>query len=169
MNKKITYSEWFFVLSCLGLLLLLIVNAHLSQREPAKIVSEAIASEKIDIKVEGAVQRAGIYRLEKGATVGEILNIAGITKEADLSRLKMKAEIKSNAFFVPYLPLISVQIKGYVKNPGTFLVRKKSRVCDLADKIEILKDGDGKILSKKSFLKDGDVIEIPRKKLKKER
>lgn len=162
-KKKVTHSEWLFLLSIVGLLVWLSLNSYLTQDSSQKVVEKAILQDKMVVYIDGAIDKPGRYEIQRGTTLKELLDKALVKKESDLSHLQLKDEVQSNTIYIPYQRKIMVHIRGWVKQPLDLLVYRKSKICDLIDKIELLPNADNKILSKKRYLKDGETIFISHK------
>ena len=61
--------------------------------ESGSVKTEAIVEEKelIYVHITGAVQKAGVYAVEKGQRIEDVLLLAGITEEADIEALNRAA------------------------------------------------------------------------------
>ena len=61
--------------------------------ESGSVKTEAIVEEKelIYVHITGAVQKAGVYVVEKGQRIEDVLLLAGVTEEADIEALNRAA------------------------------------------------------------------------------
>lgn len=85
---------------------------------------------RIAVAVTGAVRRPGLYRLEAGARVGELVEVAGGAKsDADLTRIALPARlIDGTTLTVPYKTDASRETRtGFALNPPQYLAGSSSR------------------------------------------
>lgn len=71
--------------------------------ESSSINEEIIEEQEIIIHVTGAVKNQGIVRLQEGARISDVIDIAGgITNEADLSKINLAYEVEDGQkIYVP--------------------------------------------------------------------
>jgi hypothetical protein len=143
--------------------------------EQKQIPTPVIESEPkvtvLQVKIDGCVEKPGLYRLPLHATLGDLLEQAHPLPNADLSHLKEWRKLREGQTIqIPERHWITIQILGAVQQPGSLKILSGTRCCELADQLQISQEGDLKALRKKRrFLKEGDIIEIPFKKVKKKK
>jgi hypothetical protein len=159
--------EWLAVMLIIGLLAFLTAISWVNQKYPSTIETGAphfIASQELDITVQGAVEHPGRHIVKKGTTVREALALVGVLPEADLRRLKLDAKVRRNQVIkVPKMAMITVMLEGAVAQPGPVLVPRGSQLMDLIDKVALQETADVDKLRKKRRLKDGEIIVVPTK------
>lgn len=115
-----------------------------------------------DVLIQGAVERPGIYHLESEMKMKDLLAIAEVRQEADLRRLKLDAMVKKGRVVrVPVRMMITVHLKGAVKQEGALRIPKGSKMEDLLELAEFDEDADLKVVRKKRRLKDDEEIIVP--------
>lgn len=174
-----------YVILILGLLGLLYLNydnwfgeTETNVEEYAEILvssetTEASETERVIVEIKGAVRYPGIYEVEEGLRVGEVILIAGgLTEDADISSINQATKISdemsinipsltttSETVYDTSLVRIVVEIKGEVEHPGVYTVYKNTRVYDLIDLAGGLTDNaDTTEVDLAKILLDGETI-----------
>lgn len=75
------------------------------EQDKIEIIENKVSG-KIKVDVEGAVEKPGIYEVESGSRVGEVLELAGLSGEADTKWIEMylnRAEVVKDGMkiFIP--------------------------------------------------------------------
>ncbi|MBA3957533.1 MAG: SLBB domain-containing protein [Parachlamydiaceae bacterium] len=166
-QPRLPTHEWITVLVILFLLatltgVVLASSNSIGTRELG--TPHYIVDREIEVFIEGAVEKPGAYKIERGACVSDLLALASIAPDADTRKLKLDKKLrKGQVIKIPHRPMITVHVEGAVKTPGAILVPKGSVVSDLASRLDLLEEADGKSLRRKRRLKDGEVIKIKTK------
>jgi competence protein ComEA len=175
------------VIVVIGVLALLIYNfSDIGKTEKSPIeYSETLlttttttiieSTDNIMVDIKGEVNYPGLYKVEEGLRLGEIINIAGgATALADLSNINLALRLvdemnitiprKVETVATPYdVVKIKVEIKGEVTHPGVYILFKNSRVSDLIELAGGLKTtADTEIVQQAKILSDGETIFIPK-------
>lgn len=120
------------------------------------------ASGGFTILIQGAVDYPGMYHIDSPMTLGELLTLAGVQRDADLRRFRLSTLIKKGRTIrVPLRQMIQVHLRGAVNGEPTLTVPKGTKVEDLLSLADFRTDADIKILKKKRHLKADEVITIP--------
>lgn len=98
-SPRMHLHEWIAVVMLSGLIFVLAgisfysgTNVHFPNVEnPHHLVSP-----EIDVFIEGEVQHPGRHRVKRGALVGDLLNLAIPTSEAETSQLKLDKKLRKN-------------------------------------------------------------------------
>ncbi len=157
--------EWcVIILFCVILLILAGFALGNQKRLPPSLPSEPVLT-TLQVKIMGQVAKPGVYRLPLKATVKELLEQAQPLSSADLSQVKERRQLRDGqTIHIPERHWITIEITGAVQQPGPLTVLSGTRYCELADQLEVLPEAELKFLrKKKSFLKEGAVIEVPLK------
>ncbi|MGA8164252.1 MAG: SLBB domain-containing protein [Waddliaceae bacterium] len=74
---------------------LTVLNLYLRETELPRKTGDAheMGISLIEVTVKGAVKHPGVYQVEKGALVEEVLAVADPLDDADLKRMKMESKI----------------------------------------------------------------------------
>lgn len=170
MPSKLPIHEWCIILLFCMILLLLAGFAIAGRKYvPAPAVA-AIApkNETIQVKIEGEVANPGTYQLSSKTTLKEFIEQAQPLPTADLSQLNWRRKLRDGQMIrIPERRWITIQVAGAVQNPGSLKILSGTRMHEIADQLEPLPEADLKSIQKrKSYIKEGDIIEIPQKKVK---
>lgn len=98
MQEKLPPGEWLIIIAIVAVMLLLTGVSMLSDRRMTAFVADSphhLISQDIDVFVEGAVERSGAFKIQRGATVEDIMALAKPLPEANLSKLKMKSKLRN--------------------------------------------------------------------------
>lgn len=174
MPIKLALHEWYIVLIFCFILLALAGFALVRPKPTLPPVPLPPVSEEmtvLQIKIEGQVAKPGLYRLPLHATMKELLEQAEPLASADLSQLNWRRRLRNGqTIHIPERRLMTIHIVGAVEQPGPLEILSGTRYCDLADELPALPDADLKaILKKKSFVQEGECIEVPYQKKRKKR
>lgn len=157
--------EWIAISCLIGILIAVIVITQLSSVRGVS-VSDQECAEKGDIEViiKGAVAYQGVYRIPYQTPMQVALKAAQPLPQADLRRFKKdKSLMRGNVIHIPERQMVRVTVEGAVVSPGEILVPKGTRVADLENYIALTEQADKKVLQKKRFLKDREIVHIPMK------
>jgi protein involved in polysaccharide export with SLBB domain len=171
MSAKLPIHEWCIIL-LFCLILLVLAGFAFNRPKPAFATilpsSEPIAT-ILEVRIEGHVAKPGLYRLPLNAKLKDLLEQAQPLSSADLSQLNWRRKLRNGqTLHVPERRLITIQLAGAVCQPGPLLILSGTRCCELADQLQVLPEADlSAMRKKKRFLQEGDHIEIPVKRKKK--
>ena len=98
MKKKIIIGI------CLVALIIIGVFINLSKKTPAKVESDAdsviITDAKIVCQIKGEVMRPGVYSLNKGARLQDLVNAAGgFTNDANVNSINLVSVLQDNSCY----------------------------------------------------------------------
>lgn len=168
---RLPVHEWAAVVIIMGLLLGItaIVWWHGDSSIPTQVgPPHYIVDQEIEVYVEGAVEKPGPMLVKRGERLSEVLEKAVLMPDSDLRRLKLMKKVRSGQVIkVPHRPMISVMIEGAVETPGPVTLPKGSSVSDLIPLIKFQEGAQTEKLQRKRRLKDGEVITVELKELKK--
>ena len=173
MAPKLPFHEWCIILLFCMILLLLggfaLAGRKYVPAPPARIEAQKdTVKTAIRIKVEGEVANAETFEVPSKTTLKELLEKAQPLPTADLSQLNWRRKLRDGQTIkIPERRWITIQIEGAVQNPGPLKILSGTRMLEIADQLEPLPEADLKSIQKRrSFLKEGDTVEIPLKKVK---
>lgn len=167
-NPALKIHEWLAVIVLIAILGALSMMAYITKGDigdrDRSLPAFLSKSGKIEILIEGAVAHPGIYYLPSSIAMKDVLMLAQPTPHADLRRFNLKASIKKGRMIkVPLRAMITVHLKGAIKNPGGVSILKGTRLMDLEPLIQFEENADRKSLNKKRKLKEGEIIIIQEK------
>ena len=158
-------AEWMAVLAIiffLATLTICIILAPQQESTYATTTPHYLVDQQIEVSVEGAVERAGIYISTRGTRLGEFLEKISLKPEADLKRLKLDSKLRAGQKIkIPQIKTITIKLSGAVDQPGLLVVPKGTRMQDLLEKVSFQKDADLSLLRRRRLLKEGENIYIP--------
>lgn len=170
MPPRLPVHEWLIVsLLIISLLLLSFVTLFWKKDSPP-VTQEQIelTNERIEVTVQGAVERPGMYELNKGCRLKELWKLCFPFSEADLRRFKPNSLLRDGQTIkVPLKEYIIVHLTGAVASTGPLRVLKGTALKELKHLSEFLPEADLEKLDKSRRLKDQETIHIPYKKKKK--
>lgn len=169
MTSKLPFNEWCIILLFCLILLALSVFAFMERKiVPAPRPSELQAT-VLEVKIEGEVANPGLYQLPLKSTLKELLEKAQPLPTADLSQVSGRRRLRDGQTIrIPERQWITIQIAGMVPQPGPMKILSGTRMHELAAELQVLPEADMKALKKrKSFLKEGEIVDVPAKKPKK--
>lgn len=98
--------EWLAVVVVISLSLAITFLTHFSNSDPLTATRDPphhVISQKIEIYIEGAVDRPGRYAVARGAHVEEALKEVELLPEADITKLKLHSKVRRGQHIrVPY-------------------------------------------------------------------
>lgn len=168
-TSKLPFHEWCIILLFCLILLALSAFALMGRRTiPLPKPVEPKAS-VLEVKIEGEVAHPGLYQLPLKSTLKELLAQAEPLPTADLSKLSLRKRLHDGQTVkIPEKKWITIQLAGLVQQPGPMKIMSGTRIQELVGELQLLPEADVKALSKrKSFLFEGDTIDVPAKKAKK--
>lgn len=98
MQEKLPPGEWLIIIAVIIAMFVLTGVSFLSDRRMAALAVDSphhLVSQEIEVFVEGAVKHSGVFKMQRGATVEEVLSIAKPQPEANLKKLKMKSKLRN--------------------------------------------------------------------------
>lgn len=117
---------------------------------------------QVQVMVAGVVRHPGSYWVDKGSTLGELLDRVKPHEHADLRRFNREQVIRQpKKWQIQALPMIAVFVSGAVQREGVYQVRKGTRLCDFVQQLDLDLVAETKSLQKKRKLKEGEEIFIP--------
>jgi hypothetical protein len=122
---------------------------------------EELPVNDVSVRIEGCVNRPGIYEIPQGATLHYALRKARPKVLADLSGIPVdELVLESRVVTVPQRQEIRVKIHGGVRNGGEFVLPAGTRFFELKEILD-LEEGVGRLfLKSRRTLKDGEEIFI---------
>lgn len=179
MSLKLPLYEWCIILLFCAILLMLagfvaLGRIHSKTLVPINLaesqihLSSELQETMIDVKIDGQVAKPGPYHIRIGTSLKELVEQAQPLTTADLSQLKWRKKLRDGQHIhVPERIWIMIQIEGAVRQPGKMKILSGTRLCELADQLQVLPEADLKSIStKKRFLHEGDVVKVALKKVK---
>ncbi|MCB1111385.1 MAG: SLBB domain-containing protein [Chlamydiales bacterium] len=119
----------------------------------------------IEVRVGGAVEHPGLFKMQTGAKYEDLLALAGTTDHADLRKIKKNRKLKhGRSYQVKARPQTTIYLEGAVKTPGPYQVYADLKLNELVDKNWYSDDADLTVIQKKRRVKAGEVIRIPQKR-----
>lgn len=154
--------EWIVVGSFLLLLAVLTYTTHkeknyycLNQGTPSEFVNY------VNVYIHGAVDSPGLYKVKKGTTIKEALNLAKPSSYANIEALNVEKKVRNGlSIKVPGIDYITVWVIGAHDYSGMLVVPKRTTLDDLMwlfNKAEV-RCGAG--TKRKKWLKDGEFVHI---------
>ncbi|HCL57677.1 MAG TPA: hypothetical protein DHW82_11810 [Spirochaetia bacterium] len=110
--------------------------------------------EKISVKIQGAVKNPGVYEIEKGKRLYDLIKLASGFREGANQEIKNYYLKNGQEFTIKYRSIIFVEILGEVKKPGKYKMYQKDQVYDLINKAGGI-TSFGIMPEKNYYLKDG--------------
>lgn len=168
MTTKLPVHEWCIIL--LFCLILLVLAGFAFGRSKPVIDTTMLAPPPpitaLQVKIEGQVAHPGSYQLPLHATLKQLLEQAQPLPSADLSQLNWRRKLRDGqTLHIPERRLMTINVAGAVQQPGPLQILSGTRCCELVDQLQVLPEADLTALRKKrSFLQEGDLIEVPIKK-----
>jgi NADH:ubiquinone oxidoreductase subunit F (NADH-binding) len=167
-QPRISNGEWMVVA---GLVILMGVitytsHSHWLTSQPVKYdTPHYLDSTEISVRIEGAVKSPGIYKVHKGATVGDIVQLAGAADNADLKRMVVERKVREGQTIkVLAKEYITIYLKGAVKLPGATIVPKGTTMQELIERFEWPNEADLEALKQGKRRKDGQIVKVGYKK-----
>lgn len=170
MENKLPVHEWLIVVLLIAVLASIISITSFKSRFSSSSTQSVhyILSPTIQVHVEGAVQRPGVFTLNRGSRLQDVLELAGPLPEANIKSLK-RNKVLQDGQVVTISPkkMITIFLEGLVESPGPVEVLEGTQVQDLLQQITFLPQADLKALKKKRQLKDQEMIYVTSKVSKK--
>ncbi|MDR3624040.1 MAG: hypothetical protein P4L16_02735 [Chlamydiales bacterium] len=99
-EKQLGFRDWYFV-AFIGSILLVVfgLSFHSSYGSDYTLeeeIHELKPKKIIEITVKGAVKFPGVYKVQEGVLLQEVLENAKLLEAADIRRLKLSSAIKKN-------------------------------------------------------------------------
>jgi hypothetical protein len=166
-TPKLLTHEWITVLSLLGFLLLLtLIVTFFSSSSHDTLNPHYLVDQKIEVYIEGAVEKPGVYQVDRGTPLKAILEEAKPLKEAYLKKINLEKKLKKKwqVISIPKSEMITVYIQGAVENVGPITLPKGSTFQDLEAYVQFKESADRDILKRKRKLKASETITFPAKK-----
>jgi len=167
VNEKISWlkaHEWLAIALTIGVILGLACLTSLYGREPYGKSETVFPSKsyRFDVLIKGAVAYPGLYRFPNEIQMKDLLDLAGVTQNADLRRFKLNAVIKKNRIVnIPVRETIIVHFQGTGTKIDSLKIPKGTKVEDLIAMGSFTEDADLTQLRKKRKLKDNEIFTIP--------
>ncbi len=161
--------EWIIVILYCGVLaaITLVTQICVPAQKPLSGGYHVLKSSEIEVSIEGAVKRPGIYILDRTSLVKNLLALAVVTNEADLSKVNLNSKLRQGRHLkIPKKERVTVRIEGEVEDPVTLTAEKGIKVKDLVAHVNFTERAESKVLLKKRIVKDGETITVPAKKSK---
>lgn len=100
MKTSLCLREWITIASLFGLIATLSAISLSHSGEVKKVLKVAVLEKRaqvdIEIEIEGAVKKPGVYKCTPGSTIAQILKEAGLDKTADRSAIDKKRILYSS-------------------------------------------------------------------------
>ena len=130
-----------------------------------EVLGDESVPRTVAIKVVGAVAKPGIYHVEAGTSIGQLLEQVEPTAEANLRRLNQEAPLtRSRTLKIKAQEMIAIVVDGAAVTTGIVQVPKGTRLADWAAQADLDADADRTALTSRRYLKNGERIVVPRKK-----
>lgn len=170
MKPRLPVHEWCIVVLFCSILFVLSAYA-LTGHQQVPLPSPPVETKPatVEVKIEGQVAKPGSYALPKKSSLKELLAQAEPLSTADLSQLNFRRKLRDGqTIIVPERQWITIQLTGMVEEPGPLKILSGTRIQELVPQLKVLPEADIKALSKRrSFLYEGDALEVRPKKGKK--
>lgn len=168
METILKTREWMAIAAILSVMLVLtafVAVKHRSAASSSLSVTPSYVKNRVEATVKGAVAHPGVYSLPKETTLRELLAVAELTAEADVRRFNLdKVVQQGRAIHIVSRPMITVHVMGAVQSSGEIRVPQGTRVEELVARVSLNEDADARVLKKKRKIKDGEVVNIPKRK-----
>ena len=161
MNSKASrlfVHEWLSLVFFTGLLLALTAAAVINRgHSPVVETGEPhfIRDPLVEISVVGEVENPGSKKVPRGCTVEEVLKIARLLPEADVSKLKKLSKVRPGQIIeIPSATHLTIFIEG-----NSIKVPRGTRINELPALLKLNKEASHNLRSKRK-LKDGESLKI---------
>ncbi len=162
MSNQLHIREWIIVALFLGLLLG--ISAFALAKNCWNCQPPKVPHEKISVKVTGAVAKPGTYTVSKQGGVSALLSLAEPLPNAILTeKIKIQKQGSDSILHIPCEEYTLVELVGAVCKEGEYKLPKKTRICDLPKFVEFSPDVDPSFLKRKRLLKEGELLNIPKR------
>ncbi|MEI8365617.1 MAG: SLBB domain-containing protein [Parachlamydiaceae bacterium] len=163
-SPALKIHEWLAIVMTIGILgsIALVTSLYQPSSEIRTQLPGKINRDGFDILIRGAVKHPGVYHFHSQIKMKEILEIAGVLPMADLRRYRLDTFVtKGRVITVPAVTMISIHVRGAVKQEGSIRVPKGTKLQDLLSLVELADDAEIQFLQKKRNLLPDEVIDIP--------
>lgn len=119
MSTKLPQREWVVVgLIAVGMLVLALVTWIRGDKTTATIdAPHYLVSQEIEVRIEGAVEKPGLYTLKRGAVLSEALELAVPSPEANLKKYKMDRILRDGQTIkVPAIKVKKSEVRNAAQN-----------------------------------------------------
>lgn len=161
---QLPIHEWIAVVVIITFLVMISTMAIFSNDDLDTIetgLPHHVVSPEIDVTIEGAVLNPGTFKIKRGATLQEALDIAQPLSSADLRKIKINKKLRQGQVIkIPEIKMITVYIKGKVQEPIALNVPQGTRLKDILEQIVFNEDVDINKYRKMRYLKDHETIVI---------
>lgn len=170
MTPKLPFFEWCIIVLFCAIVALLACFALLRKPSypPSKIITQELnpSITQLQVTITGEVFRPGTYELDVNTTLKDLIELADPLPSADLSKVNSRRKLyDGQSVYVPPKTPLTITILGAVQNPGTLQIMSGTRVYELANQIAFLPEADIQFIrTKRRYLKEGDIINVPSKK-----
>lgn len=155
-SSPIRPAEWLLTFS----LLLIIGSLFAIAKIHTLWFETALASEVVDVTIEGWVAKPGVYSVHIGIPLSEVLRKASPKPLADLKGIAPGARVTTPLNLrIEQIVELTLHLKGAVIELGPLKVPPGTRVCDLKQYKSL--DADPAFFRKRRRLKDGEVVTVP--------
>lgn len=159
--------EWSLVTSLFLIICSIVLIAKVNAFKSRSIVTdEDLRVEDVSVYISGAVKKPGSYKVSPGTPLEVVIKKARPLICADLKKLPLTQLVDGTVtIVVEEMKEILVSVRGEVLKVAEYTLPVGARISDLKSKVTLTKDADKRFLSRRKLLKNGDVIEVPKKKL----
>ncbi len=170
MSARLPFHEWCIVI-LFSLILFTMVALGWTRPQNELLPTNTSKAALVNVSIEGAVLKPGNYELPSTATIKHLLALAQPLESADLSEIRERRRLyDKQTVQVPHGKMMTIYLNGAVKEVGAVSIRKGTRLSEFVAKLEVLPEADISLLQKrKRFLKEGEHLHVPTKKLLKAR
>lgn len=162
MKKSIPFYEWIFVLVLCGSIFTIIIISWINHRKSEELVCNFSKHKLLNIKIDGAVKKPGIYCFSQGVTLESILKKARPVRFANLDEFDLKKRIyNSTSYTIKQRESIKVFLKGAVLSEKVLEIKPGTKISSLKKKSLYLENADLTVLKSSRALKHNEEIFIP--------
>lgn len=167
-SEKLSSHEWIVVFSLIALMstMTYATHKHWFKSSPTQNLQRYdVYDLKINVKVEGAVDYPGVYCIDKGSCVEDVLLQAKPSTNADVNKISKTKKVRDGQIIkIPAKEYITIYLEGAVEHPGALILPKGATMAELISLVEVKKNADLSQLKRDKRLKEGDIIKIPQAK-----
>ncbi len=155
-------SEWLVVSAILMVLSSFVITAKIQSHRVGPICEEEI--DKVSLTIVGCVSKPGVYQVEIGTPLREVIHMARPHIDANLDVLALDESVEQpGEYVIEAFEEVCVTVEGACE-PMEFRLPVGSRVSDLKACVRLHKDADDSPLKRTRRLKNKEIIKIPLKK-----
>lgn len=164
MKKSLDTSDWSLVISLFLIICSIVIVAKIKAiRATALVLDAELKPKSVVVRVEGAVKKPGEFHVAPGTLVQDVIKKAKPRRFADIQKLPLLAPIDgSMTICLEKMREISVRVCGEAEEVQLRLPWG-SRLSDLRSKLSLTKEADISFFKGRRLLKEGEVIEVPKK------